>query len=45
MQDEKLSEVGAQDMDTSVYQVPDMVDIEFHWEDPDFNKDAFFQPA
>ena len=45
MQDEVLSSVGAQDMDTSGYQVSDLEDIEFHWEDPDLNMDAIFRPG
>ena len=32
MQDEATSSVGAQKMDTSVHQVSDLEDIEFHWE-------------
>ena len=35
MQDEKRSSVGAQDKDTSRYQVFDLIDVEFYWEDPD----------
>ena len=45
MRDEVLSSVGAQDMDKSGYQVPDLKDIEFHWEDPDLNMDAVFRPG
>ena len=37
--------VGAQDMDTSGYQVSDLEDVEFHCEDPDLNKDAVFRPG
>ena len=33
MRDEVLSSVGAQDLDTSSYQVSDLEDIEFNWED------------
>ena len=36
---------GAQDKDTSMYQVSDQEDIKFHWEDPDLHKDAIFQPG
>ena len=32
MRDEVLSSVGAQDLDTSSYQVSDLEDIEFKWE-------------
>ena len=45
MMDEVLSSVGAQDMDTSGYQVSDLEDIDCHWEDPDFNIDAVFRPG
>ena len=33
MREEVLSGVGAQDLDTSSYQVSDLEDIEFNWED------------
>ena len=36
MRVETLSSVGTQDMDTSGYQVSDLEDNSFHWEDPDF---------
>ena len=42
MRDEVLSSVDAQDMDTSRYQVSDLENIEFHWEDVNLNMDAFF---
>ena len=32
MRDEVLSSVGAQDLDTNSYQVSDLEDIEFNWE-------------
>ena len=32
MRDEVLSSVGAQDMETSGYQVSELDDVEFHWE-------------
>ena len=32
MRDEILSSVGAQDLDTSSYQVSDLEDIEFNWQ-------------
>ena len=44
-QDEVLSKVGSQDMDTSWYQVSAVEDIMFHWDDPDLNKDAFLSPG
>ena len=33
MREEVLSSVGAQDLDTSSYQVSDLEDIQFNWED------------
>ena len=36
MRDEVLSSVGAQDLDTSSYQVSDLEDIEFNWENSPF---------
>ena len=32
-------------MDISGFQVSDLEDFEFHWEDPDFNMDAVFLPG
>ena len=32
MREEVLSTVGAQDLDTSSYQVSDLADTEFNWE-------------
>ena len=43
MRDEVLSSVGAQDMDTSSYQVSDLEDIELNWEDSEL--DAVFRPG
>ena len=43
LRDEVLSSVGAQDMDTSSYQVSDLEDIEFNWEDPQM--DDVFRPG
>ena len=37
-----LSSVGAQDMDTSGYQVFDMGEIEFQWQHPKMNSHAIF---
>ena len=34
MRDEVFSSVGAQDVDTSSYQVSDLEEIEFNWENP-----------
>ena len=43
MRDEVLSSVGAQDLDTSSYQVSDLEDIEFNWENSEV--DAVFRPG
>ena len=43
MRDEVLSSVGAQDLDTSSYQVSDFEDIEFNWENPQLDMDAVFR--
>ena len=45
MRDEVLSCVGAQDLDTSSYQVSDLEDIEFNWEDSQLDMDAVFRPG
>ena len=45
MREEVLSSVGAQDLDTSSYQVSDLEDIEFNWEDPQLDMDAVFRPG
>ena len=45
MRDEVLSSVGAQDLDTSSYQVSDLGDIEFNWEDSQLDMDAVFRPG
>ena len=46
MRDEVLSSVGAQDLDTSNYQVTnDLEDIEFNWEDSQLDMDAVFRPG
>ena len=42
MRDEVLSSVGAQDLDTSSYQVSDLEDIEFNWEDSELDMDSVF---
>ena len=43
MRDEVLSSVGAQDLDTSSYQVSDLEDIEFNWQDSQLDMDAVFR--
>ena len=43
--DEVLSSVGAQDLDTSSYQVSDLEDIELNWEDSQLDMDAVFRPS
>ena len=44
MRDEVLSSVGAQDLDTSSYQVSDLEAIEFNWEDSQLDMDIVFRP-
>ena len=43
MRDEVLSSEGAQDLDTSSYQVSDLEDIEFNWENSQLETDAVFR--
>ena len=45
MRDEVLSSVGAQDLDTSSYQVSNLEDIEFNWEDSHLDLVAVFRPG
>ena len=45
MRDEVISSVGAQDLDTSSYQVSDLEDIEFNWEKDQLDLDAVFRPG
>ena len=45
MRDEVLSSVGAQDLDTSSYQVSDLDDIEFNCENSQLDMDAVFRPG
>ena len=45
MRDEVLSSVGGQDLDTSSYQVSDLEDIEFNWENSQLDIDAVFRPG
>ena len=43
MRDEVLSSVGTQDLDTNSYQVSDLENIEFNWEDSQLDMDAVFR--
>ena len=45
MRGEVLSSVGAQDLDTSSYQVSDLEDIDFNWENSQLDMDAVFTPG
>ena len=45
MRDEVLSSVGAQDLDTSSYQVSDLKDKQFNWENSQWDMDAVFRPG
>ena len=45
MRDEVLSSVGAQDLGTSSYQMSDLEDIEFNWENSQLEMDAVFRPG
>ena len=45
MREEVLSSVGAQDLDTSSYQVSDIEDIEFNWENSQLDMDSVFRPG
>ena len=45
MRDEVFFSVGAKDLDTSSYQVSDLEDIEFNWEDSQLDMDAVFRPG
>ena len=45
IRDEVLSSVGAQDLDTSSYQVSDLEDIEFNWENSQLDMDSVFRPG
>ena len=44
MREEVLSSVWAQDLDTSSYQLTDIEDIQFNWEDSQLDMDAVFRP-
>ena len=43
MREEVPSSVGAPDLDTSSYQVSDLEDIEFNWENSQLDMDAVFR--
>ena len=45
MRDEVLPSKGAQDLDTSSYQVSDLKDIEFNWKNSQLEMDAVFRPG
>ena len=45
MRDKVLSSVGAQDRDTSSYQVSDLEHIEFNWENSQMDMDAVLRPG
>ena len=45
MRDEVISSVGTQDLDTSSYQVSDLENIEFNWENSQLEMDAVFRPG
>ena len=45
MRNDVLSSVGAQDLDTSSYQVSDLEDIEFNWEISQLDMDSVFRPG
>ena len=45
MRDEVFSSVGAQVLDTSSYQVSDLEDIEFNWENSQLDMDSVFRPG
>ena len=42
---EVISSVGAQDTDTSGYELSDLQDIEFSWEDPAVDVDSVYRPG
>ena len=44
MREEILSSVGAQDTDRSGYELSDLEDIEFSWEDPAVDMDSVYPP-
>ena len=45
MREEVFSSVGAQDTDTRCYELSDLEDFEFSWEDPARDMDSVYQPG
>ena len=45
MREEILSSVAAQDTDTSGYELSNLEDIEFSWEDPAVDLDSVYRPG
>ena len=45
MRDEVLSSVEAQNLDCSSYQLTDLEDIEFNWENSQLDMNAVFRPS
>ena len=45
MREEVLSSVGAQDTDRSGYELSDLEDIEFSWENPAVDMDSVYRPG
>ena len=45
MREEVRSSVGTQDTDTRGYELSDLEDIEFSWEDPAVDKDSVYRPG
>ena len=45
MREGVLSSVGAQDTDTSGYELSDLEDIEFSWEDQSVDMDSVYRPG
>ena len=45
IREEVLSSVGAQNLDTSSYQVSDLEDIEFNWENSQLDLEPVFRPG
>ena len=43
MRDKVLSSVGARHLDTSSYQISDLEDIEFNWEDSQLDMDSVYR--